>query len=82
MYTQCKYVVLQQEKDGYVRENIYIFPSTVVHKTVAKRMRGTAVAAGFVARDRDGKLYCRGNSESLRVGSREEDTTLLRSLFL
>lgn len=82
MYTQCKYVVLAQEKDGITKENIYIFPSLVVHKTVANRMRGTAVGAGFIAKGGDGKLYCRGDSDSLRVGAREEDTTLLRSLFL
>ena len=81
MYSQCKYVVLEQEFDGNIRENIYVFPSNVVHKSVAVRMKGKAVSAGFVAKDRDGRLYCRGNSESLRVGSREEDNILLRSLF-
>lgn len=82
MYSQCKYVVLSQEFDGRSREHIFIFPSTVVHSQVAKNMKGTLVSAGFVARDRDGKLYCRGESDSLRIGAREEDTTLLRSLFL
>jgi len=83
MYTQCKYVVLAQEKDEIVKENIYIFPSLVVHKTVAKRMRGKVVGAGFIARDKGtGKLFCRGESDSLQVKSRPEDTILLRSLFL
>lgn len=81
MYTQCKYVVLEQVFDGRVKENIYVFPSNVVHRSVANGMRGNPISAGFVARGSDGKLYCRGHSESLRVGCREEDNILLRSLF-
>ena len=78
MYTQCKYVVM---KDGDY-ENIFVFSSKVVHKAVAKRMDGVIVSAGFVAKDDTGKLYCQGHSESLRVGWREEDNILLRSLFI
>lgn len=84
MYSRCKYVVLAQSYgDGNgVREHIYLFPETIVHSQVAKRMQGKPVGAGFVARGPDNKLYCRGESNSLGVSSREEDNTLLRSLFL
>jgi len=80
MYTQCKYVVLKQT-DEISSENIYIFPSSVIHKTVANRMKGVVVGAGFVSKDKTGKLFCLGASDSLGVKSRNEDTILLRSLF-
>jgi len=83
MYTQCKYVVLEQEDGDQIktRENIYVFPAHVVHKVVANRMRGTVVSAGFVKRGTKGNLFCHGRSESLGVVSREKDTMLLMELF-
>ena len=82
MYTSCKYVVMSAVEDYGNRENIYVFPHNVVHKTVSKRMNGTPVAAGFVGRNEDGMLFCTGRSESLRLKSRPQiDTMLLQELL-
>ena len=82
MYTSCKYVVMENNEDGIKREDIFLFRSTVVHKFVARNMRGTPVSAGFVSKNKEtGELFCTGNSDSLRLSSRKEDNILLRSLF-
>ncbi len=85
MFSSCKYVVLRnEEQDGndlYITENIFLFPSRIVHKSVATRMNGTPVSAGFVFMDKNGKMYCAGESSTLRLTSRAEDTILLRSMI-
>lgn len=76
MYTNCKYVVM---KDGDF-EQMYLFPAKVVHKTVANRMDGKPISAGFVGLT-GGELAVRGKSESLRLKSRTEDNILLMELL-
>lgn len=82
MYTKCKYVVLSQKIEDDTIENIYIFPSTVIHRTVVKNMKGVCVGAGFIARTNKNKLYCVGSSDSLGIKSRgDKDTELLGKLL-
>jgi hypothetical protein len=80
-----KYIVTKQ-KDG--AEEIFVFPKAVHHKDMAeavgylkdrsdngrdwRRLERKPIAAGFV---KGGK--CVGNSESLMLSSRPEDTALL-----
>jgi hypothetical protein len=80
-----KYIVTQQT-DG--KEEIFIFPNTVHHDCMAeilghikdksfgawKRVCREPVSAGFV---KDGQ--CVGESESLGISSRPQDTDLLAS---
>ena len=82
MYTSCKYVVMEVNNDGNTRHDIFLFPSSVVHKTVARKMRGTPVSAGFVSKNREnGELFCTGYSESLGLKSDKADNILLKALF-
>jgi hypothetical protein len=70
-------------EDGITNQNIYLFSARVIHKTVANKMKGTPVSAGFVSKNKEtGELFCVGSSDSLRLGSRVEDNVLLRSMFL
>lgn len=67
--------------DGYEGEQIIVFPSKIQHSHFAEQVErlsfGTMkpIAGGFVE---DGE--CVGKSISLRMGSREEDTALLKQL--
>lgn len=81
-----KYIVTVTD-DG--KEEIFIFPCSVPHNVMAesvarmknksyddwKRISRTPVSAGFI---QGGK--CVGNSESLRISSREQDTELLKMI--
>jgi hypothetical protein len=75
-----KYVVI--EEGG--QENIFLFPSTLQHKDVARRLGGLephVISAGTVlAEDTDKPgVLCTGESTTLRVKSRgEADDILLR----
>ncbi len=80
-----KYIVTITE-DG--TEEIFLFPKSVNHDIMAesiyamknqshsgwKRIRREVVSAGFVVGGR-----CTGYSESLGIGSREKDTSLLNN---
>lgn len=64
-----------------------IFPKFLVHKDVAdisrvrsiRRNFDSIVAAGFCHIDSDGNWNCYGESESLRIESRETDSQLLNN---
>ena len=78
-----KYIVTKTE-DG--TEEIFLFPKSVNHKMFSesvyaikdqsygnwKRIRREVVSAGFIEGGR-----CTGYSESLGIGSREQDTSFL-----
>ena len=82
MFSQCKYVVLSQvDEYGCVNDNMFIFNSSVTHKTVAQNLKGKAISAGFVKKSEDGEYYCCGRSISLNISSREVDTILLELLL-
>mgnify|MGYP007134672514 CR=1 FL=1 len=73
-----KYIIIA---DPSGNENIIVFPATMVHKDVAwclaksKQACFETVSAGFV----DEFLNCYGESSSMGLRSRPEDTNLLRS---
>jgi hypothetical protein len=78
MYTNCKYVVMNNEG----KEQMFLFPASVVHKFVAARMKGKPVAAGFISKNVDGSLVCRGASESLQLKHRKDkDAILLKEMI-
>jgi hypothetical protein len=76
MYTNCKYVVMETNEG----QNMYLFPSRVVHKTVALNMNGNPISAGFIGYT-GGEFKVRGKSESLRLSSRAYDNVLLMELL-
>lgn len=87
---RTKYVVLKErdgttDKDGRFidSENIYVFPNNVVHKDFVSSMstRRRCLGAGFVVNNHDGTHWCNGESESLGIKSRPEDTVLLKILL-
>lgn len=73
-----KYIVIA---DPNGNENIIVFPATMVHSDVAmcleksKQACFETVSAGFV----DEFMSCYGESSSMRLKSRPEDTLLLKS---
>lgn len=76
MRTFSKYVVINRPKG----ETIYTFTPDRQHKTVALQLTdgelGLVVGAGFCS-----PISCYGDSMSLNIWSREEDTKLLHSDF-
>ena len=82
---EMKYIVTRDE-DG--REDIFVFPMRVHHDAMMESLRGIKnqthgnwhrvfrepVSAGFVT----GSI-CHGNSETLNLSSRPEDTQLLKA---
>ena len=61
-----------------------MFPSIFVHKEIAeslKHMKLKPVSAGFCRLEGNGGFICFGNSESLDLNSREEDSDLLTVCF-
>ena len=71
-----KYVV----HEGSLATEIYLFPNFITHNNFAFNMNFSGediVGAGFVSSD----LKCYGESVSLKVKSRPEDTALLRRML-
>jgi len=82
---EMKYVVVSSEEQG---EQLFVFPGNINHDSFAevlshirvgegrnwKRVFRETISAGFT----DG-LKCYGRSESLNIGSRPEDTELLKA---
>ena len=64
-------------------ENIYVFQPNIIHSDFVDRNHGNrrCVGAGFVVRGQDGEHWCNGESESLGIKSRPEDTILLKILL-
>ena len=70
----------------YVRHNVLgfiLFPATddLWHSSVGRfllqRLEGSLISAGFVYFQENGLPKCYGESESLEIKSKEEDTALL-----
>jgi len=78
-----KFVVI----DGVAGEEMFLFPSTLAHNDVARRVGGTdvkVVSAGTVIADDpdDTHLVCVGESTTLQVKARgAKDDSLLRVLL-
>lgn len=77
--TGMKYIVV--EVGG--TEEAVLFPQWWNHKEVAERLElRHIVSAGFISRDRSGRLNCAGESVGLWVNSRPvEDLDLILRLF-
>lgn len=76
---RCKYVVFS---NGF-EEIPLLFPGFVQHSEVARHFPHlTPISAGFVSQMQpDGKIEAHGESLSLNLKSRAQDTNLLRSLL-
>lgn len=76
---RCKYVVFS---NGF-EEIPLLFPSFVQHSEVARSFPHLVpISAGFVSQTQpDGKIEASGESLSLNLKSRAQDTNLLRSLL-
>lgn len=83
-----KYIVIQTERNGIIREFPIIFPKELVHSEVlntllARRVhgleRGHCVSAGFI--DLHVRPSCHGESESIGIKSRGlEDECLIATI--
>lgn len=80
-----KYIIFQvnDEKGEPSHEVPIIFPKLLVHADVARAMKycdgirgGEVVSAGFIDVD---PLRCYGTSESLNIGSREKDRSVINA---
>ena len=76
---QMKYIVV----NGNGPDEIYLFPNFIEHSKVAQMVIGISkravIGAGFVSIDElNPKPECFGESDSLGVQSRPEDTILLQ----
>ena len=72
----AKYIAV----DGYLTDEIYVFQNHVTHSDFASRMGfvlNEILGAGFVSPE----LKCYGESISLKVKSRAEDTELLEKMI-
>ena len=78
-----KYIVIK-DCQYTLREKIFLFPDAEMHSdfySTIKNADMVLVSGGFVKMVDDG-VYCTGESISLRVRSRKEDTDLLRKEIL
>lgn len=85
-----KYIVLQHtERSGNVKQTGLAFTPNLIHKDVADRMchllameegyMAKVVGAGFIVM-RDGRSTCSGRSDSLKIGSRGEEDSVVFGL--
>lgn len=76
---QTKYIVV--ENDFVKSPSIIIFPSNISHKNMSdalKRIRfNKVISAGFI----DDFMQCYGESQTLNLKSRTEDTVLLHKML-
>lgn len=80
---EAKYVVVMMRTgmDGTFEDQIVPFSSRIIHKKMAESYgRGKVVSAGFIRFSDDGP-ECYGQSISLGLDSRPEDTLLAKSAF-
>jgi hypothetical protein len=68
-----KYICIDTAQAGPA---IIIFPNWMDHSTMAKVCVGKVLSGGFVSFDTD-KVTCHGQSTSLGLRSRTEDTKIL-----
>lgn len=74
-----KYLVLKSSLYGEVP---IMFPDFLKHNEMASRFRHyVPVSAGFVGVDSKGEFIAYGNSTSMRLKAREEDTELLNRML-
>ena len=75
-----KYITIRHPK--YAGETIIMFPEYIQHKDFYNdyNVHGKIISAGFVI-IRDGELICHGESVSLEVKSRPEDSALANEMF-
>ena len=75
--TGTKYVVVANDFD----EKLIMFPATINHDEMAKAMERLRfpkiLSAGFI----DEFMQCYGESTTLRLKSRDIDTTILKSML-
>jgi hypothetical protein len=57
-----------------------LFPEFMQHAHMAQSVPATVVSAGHVSLE-DGKIIARGASSSLKVSSREEDSSITQAYF-
>ena len=69
----AKYIIVKTRDNG---EYPIIFPLRVTHKQMATR-NGEPISAGFV----NDRLECFGESDSLGIKSRPEDTAIIKDMF-
>ena len=88
-----KYVIINTwEEDssfGMVDTNdsdqIVIFPNGISHNVMVNALKTNnedlkVVSAGFIKKEKDGRLFCYGNSSSLGVESRGDLDTILANI--
>ncbi len=73
---QMKYIIV----DNGSWHSPYIFHEGVQHFEMAQNVPGKVIAAGFIRWTPDG-IECYGNSISLGIASRTEDTTLINKML-
>ena len=75
--TGTKYIVVANDFD----EKMIMFPATINHDQMSKAMERLrfpkVVSAGFI----DEFMQCYGESTTLRIKSRDIDTTILKSML-
>jgi hypothetical protein len=73
----AKYVII---KDSHGIESMYIFDGQHQHKWFSDKMNGTVVSAGFIV-IRASHIICTGESLTLGIGSRPQDTDIAKKMF-
>lgn len=63
-------------------ETPILFPDTMGHNEIANKLGLPVVSAGFCVAQFNGNFYCYGQSVSLGIKSRDEDTEVLNRMFL
>ena len=73
-----KYVIVK----NYKYEAPFIFPSFMSHEVVARQvcrqLHGDVVSAGYISYTKD-KVECIGQSTTLKLKSREQDTKIIKN---
>lgn len=75
-----KYVIIRQRNDqGNLEDVAVIFEDKMKHSQFEYLDKAQAISAGFVELDWGGPdAYCYGESETLKLKSRPEDTLLVQ----
>jgi hypothetical protein len=80
MFGSAKYIVL--DRWGHATDAMIIFPASMNHSAVAKNFGGreNVLSAGFICVE-NGKFRCHGRSQSLGIGSSENDDLLVKIMM-
>lgn len=78
---RTKYIVVKHPK--YSAGTLIMFPEYISHRELYQDydVHGEIVSAGFVVMLDDGEFICHGESVSLGVKSRPEDSALANEMF-